>query len=440
MKKLLLGLPSIFVSGTILAQVITAPANTNITVTNGLNFPEGRAISVNGTTFFKFSAPATGNVFIGTDAGKVNTGAGNFFLGNQSGINNISGTYNLFIGNSAGASNVTGDGNVALGDGSGNSSKGSSNVFIGRYAGFGSATTNGSENAFIGFASGYNLTTGVGNVGHGRGTGVAITTGSYNTCIGYRADAASGNLNNSVAIGVNALVSASNAIVLGGTGVNAVNVGIGNTAPNNRLEITHGTSGNSGLRLTNLTYNNTASTSASKFLTVNTSGDIVLASYNPGAREAITGSETFWERSGNQLRSSSGASVVIGQQVIKKLPAGYNLYVSDGILTERIKVAVRNSAEWSDYVFNDAYRLKKLEDVALYVKQNKRLPGVPSAETVVKSGIDLGRMDATLLAKIEELTLYIIQQNEMLKKQNTQILHLQKRISSLEAKRNSSTR
>ncbi len=86
----------------------------------------------------------------------------------------------------------------------------------------------------------------------------------------------------------------------------------------------------------------------------------------------------------------------------------YKLYVQTGILTEKVKVAVNGTADWSDYVFADNYDLKPIEEVAQYIKENKHLPDVPSAEEVVKDGIDLGKMDATLLQKIEELTLYMI--------------------------------
>lgn len=65
-----------------------------------------------------------------------------------------------------------------------------------------------------------------------------------------------------------------------------------------------------------------------------------------------------------------------------------------------------------------------LNKLARYVTENKHLPEVPSAEDVVKNGIDLGSMDAKLLQKIEELTLYVIQQekriDEMQKKLDRQ--------------------
>ncbi len=92
----------------------------------------------------------------------------------------------------------------------------------------------------------------------------------------------------------------------------------------------------------------------------------------------------------------------------------YKLYVEKGILTESVKVALASTIDWSDYVFADNYELKTLNEVEDYIKENKHLPGVPSAEEVVKDGIDVAKMDATLLQKIEELTLYVIEQQKQI--------------------------
>jgi hypothetical protein len=102
-------------------------------------------------------------------------------------------------------------------------------------------------------------------------------------------------------------------------------------------------------------------------------------------------------------------------------PGTYKLYVEDGILTEKVKVAIKTTLNWSDYVFAKDYKLKPLNEVASFIKENNHLPGVPSAEEVVKDGIDVAAMDAKLLEKIEELTLYIIDlknEVEKLKKAN----------------------
>lgn len=102
-------------------------------------------------------------------------------------------------------------------------------------------------------------------------------------------------------------------------------------------------------------------------------------------------------------------------------PGSYRLYVTGGILTEKIKVAVSTDAvNWSDFVFAKDYKLRSLAEVESYVKAHHHLPEIPSSEEVYKNGLDLAQMDAKLLMKIEELTLYMIE----LKKEN-EILKLQ---------------
>ncbi|MDB5283153.1 MAG: hypothetical protein JWO06_2228, partial [Bacteroidota bacterium] len=98
-------------------------------------------------------------------------------------------------------------------------------------------------------------------------------------------------------------------------------------------------------------------------------------------------------------------------------PTGYSLWVSDGILSERVKVALKtDGTNWSDYVFDKQYKLMSIEDLERYVKKNKHLPNVPSAKEVATEGIDLGSMDARLLEKIEELSLYVIAQQKEIEK------------------------
>jgi len=120
---------------------------------------------------------------------------------------------------------------------------------------------------------------------------------------------------------------------------------------------------------------------------------VVLATYSAGAREAITGVDGLWEKRGNLLQSVSGVGVVVGTGVTK-LPVGYSLYVGQGLLAERVKVAVKNTGDWSDYVFSSDYKLRSLSEVERYVKANKHLPGVPSAEQVVEEGVDVVKMNA----------------------------------------------
>jgi len=87
------------------------------------------------------------------------------------------------------------------------------------------------------------------------------------------------------------------------------------------------------------------------------------------------------------------------------------LSVKGNIRAQEIKV---ESANWPDYVFAKDYGLPSLGEVETSIRKNGHLPGIPSALQVSKEGISLGEMNGKLLQKIEELTLYLIEQNKQL--------------------------
>ncbi len=114
-----------------------------------------------------------------------------------------------------------------------------------------------------------------------------------------------------------------------------------------------------------------------------------------------------------RMNIDNDGKVSIGEGIISSAntPNDYLLYVQKGILTEKLKVQI-STDPWSDFVFNNDYNLLPLSKVESFVKTNKHLPEVPSAAEVAKDGIDVSNMDAKLLQKIEELTLYAIQQQK----------------------------
>ena len=94
--------------------------------------------------------------------------------------------------------------------------------------------------------------------------------------------------------------------------------------------------------------------------------------------------------------------------------------------------AVVVNANWSDYVFSPEYRLKPLREVAAYIDQNHHLPDIPSEAEVKEKGVSLGDMQSKLLAKIEELTLHMIEaerRNDRLERQNGE---LRQRVTRME--------
>ncbi|MCE7057192.1 hypothetical protein LZF95_21100 [Algoriphagus sp. AGSA1] len=101
---------------------------------------------------------------------------------------------------------------------------------------------------------------------------------------------------------------------------------------------------------------------------------------------------------------------------------GHRLSVAGGVLAETVEVKLRTA--WPDYVFEKGYERLSLQELDHYIQENGTLPEVPSAETVADEGINLGQMDATLLKKVEEITLYLIDHQkklEFLEKENQQL-------------------
>lgn len=195
---------------------------------------------------------------------------------------------------------------------------------------------------------------------------------------------------------------------------------------------------NSGSPLFQWLYRAANSTTENFLLTLDNSGNAVLSGYlkatglqiptNAAAGRVLTADASgnaTWQAPGGGTNSqwstiSGGIQYTAGKVLIGSVaaPGNYKLYVEQGILTERVKVALKSTSYWADYVFAPDYKLMPLEDVAQFVSTNKHLPNVPSAEALVKDGIDMATMDAKLLEKIEELTLYLIEikkENEALK-------------------------
>ncbi len=98
--------------------------------------------------------------------------------------------------------------------------------------------------------------------------------------------------------------------------------------------------------------------------------------------------------------------VGIGTQTIAR---EYLFAVAGKIGAKEIEVSV---SDWADYVFENDYKLRTIKEVETFIKENKHLPEIPSEKDIKREGLNLGEMDALLLKKIEELTLYVIQLNK----------------------------
>jgi hypothetical protein len=119
------------------------------------------------------------------------------------------------------------------------------------------------------------------------------------------------------------------------------------------------------------------------------------------------------------MRILSNGSVGIGTTAT----GSFKLAVEGKIGAREFQVTTTNP--WPDYVFSTGYKLRSIAEVSAYINEHKHLPGILSAREVQEQeGIRVGEMQVKLLEKIEELTLYIIQQN-------TQIEELKKQVSRI---------
>lgn len=106
------------------------------------------------------------------------------------------------------------------------------------------------------------------------------------------------------------------------------------------------------------------------------------------------------------------------------------LTVGGKIHAREVKVNV-SAGGAPDYVFGDSYYLRPLSEVSLFINQYHHLPEVPPAVEMEKEGVNLSDMNMLLLKKVEELTLYLIDQNEKIEEMKLQLQKLQQEIKEL---------
>jgi hypothetical protein len=127
----------------------------------------------------------------------------------------------------------------------------------------------------------------------------------------------------------------------------------------------------------------------------------------------VTGGFSFYNYNNSGVTShlmsiQANGSVGIGTDITN----GYKLAVKGNVIATSIKVQLMDV--WPDYVFESNYKRMSLPELEKYVKSEKHLPEIPSAQVLTEGGIDLGEMNGKLLKKIEELTLYLIEQNKQI--------------------------
>jgi len=107
------------------------------------------------------------------------------------------------------------------------------------------------------------------------------------------------------------------------------------------------------------------------------------------------------------------------------------LTVNGVIHAKEVKVDL--SGPLADYVFKPNYKLMSLPQVEQFVKANNHLPQMPSANEVAKNGLSMGEMQNKLLQKVEELTLYVIEQQKTISQQQSQLKELNEKFNNLKS-------
>ncbi|WP_228464929.1 hypothetical protein [Chryseobacterium antibioticum] len=227
--------------------------------------------------------------------------------------------------------------------------------------------------------------------------------------------------------------------------LNNGNVGIGTSSPSQKLDVlgniitgsTHATEGVNALsiRYENGSLNNWGSlrSSAASYMSFGVKADNNIANGWLSSNETLNFSKVAMILNDDGIKFLSSPQQLIALNLpvamneIMKIAANGNAFLQGKFEAKEIKVTLTPTA---DFVFDENYNLPKLEEIEKHIKEKKHLPEIASAAQMEKEGVNIGEFQIKLLQKIEELTLYIIEQNRQLKQQAGEIEVLKKQINT----------
>jgi len=207
------------------------------------------------------------------------------------------------------------------------------------------------------------------------------------------------------------------------------NVGIGTTIPKAKLEVFN--TATSGHLILSTNDNGSADLSRIDldYKIANQNQTIArISSGYPNSANGGSGILRFYTSNsgvlGEKMRINANGNVSIGTTEID--PTEAMLTVNGSIHTKEVIVDLKPPL--ADYVFTPTYKLMPLYQVEQFVNVNSHLPEMPSAAEVSKNGLNMGEMQNKLLQKVEELTLYMIDQQKTINQQSAKIEELEKKL------------
>ncbi|WP_205945798.1 hypothetical protein [Pedobacter frigiditerrae] len=208
------------------------------------------------------------------------------------------------------------------------------------------------------------------------------------------------------------------------------NVGIGTTAPSEKLSIYGIVNTSPGILSLESHRNDVTYAEVGALKGKNGTVEVTRIGMLRGG-ETFSGVMNFFVKASNDsplfeaMRIAENGNVGVGTMVPNEKFA-----VNGKIRAKEIKVEP-NPATWPDYVFEEDYNITSLTDLEKYIRANKHLPEMPMAKEVAVNGVELGEMNRLLLKKIEELTLHLIEKDKEVQKLNVNFEHLAKDFAEL---------
>ncbi len=341
------------------------------------------------------------NTFLGFSAGNTLQSGGegtlNTFLGYSAGFSNTGGNRNVFVGDQAGQGNRLGNCNIYIGLRAGGSCEGHDNLFLGYKAGENAQVD---RSTYVGYQTGF-LSTGAGNVFVGYRSGENNRQGQENTYLGYES---------------------------GLRGIDGhANVFLGYQAGKEHIEgsrnvfLGHGAGH----------YNESGS------------GNVFIGHQ---AGQASLGSNQLWiDNQADSIPLLYGdfvkGGIGINTQTLEDTQGRYSLSVAGRVRAEDLKIF----PSLPEIHGGAGHILPSLDELYGYILAKRQLPRLPSSQEVAEQGIFVGELNALLLEKVQELTLYLIAQHKQYEEEKTfretqiqdlsqQLQDLQKQVNALNPK------